>query len=151
MRILMKSRALQVLLVLILLSAGLYILLRLEGFAAETGREGVLCQMGYWCPASSDSDKSMPCPGGTYGSTKGQKSPKCDGLCDAGCVCPEASVDSCPEPCPAGFFCGEGTGGAGAAIPPVICPQGFYCPVSSTEPTPCPPGIACPEGTSSLP
>jgi hypothetical protein len=149
MRILMKSRALQVLLFLIILSAGLCIFLRFEGFAAETDRAGVLCQIGYWCPASSDSDKSLPCPGGTYGSTKGQESPKCDGLCEAGCMCPEASTDPCPEPCPAGFFCGEGTGGS--AVPPVICPQGFYCPISSTEPTPCPAGTACPEGTSSLP
>ncbi len=139
---LFKSKQIQILFVIILVLVSLYAYIVYEGFVDT---KAALCAIGHWCPASSQTDKAAPCPGGTYGSTPGLTSPACSGKCQAGCVCNEASTSICPDPCPAGFYCIEGT------LKPVKCPKGNYCPVSSKLPTPCPTGVFCPEGTASLP
>uniref|UniRef100_A0A6C0AMW6 Uncharacterized protein n=1 Tax=viral metagenome TaxID=1070528 RepID=A0A6C0AMW6_9ZZZZ len=106
------------------------------------------CSPGFWCPATSSSNKEHLCPGGTYGATSNLKLPACSGICKAGCSCPEGSTSACEKPCPAGFFCVEGTGGT--AAPPIICPHGYYCPESSPTPIICPEGASCPAGTTSI-
>lgn len=150
MRILGKIQLRQVLFVAILVLVGAYIYLTSEGFAGSTGavQTATPCNPGYWCPASSGSNKALPCPGGTYGSSAGLSKPTCTGKCNAGCACAEGSTEPCQAPCPAGYFCVEGTGGS--AVPPIICPAGNYCPISSSAPIPCPNGVFCPAGTTGI-
>jgi hypothetical protein len=142
MRILFKSKRIQLLLVIILVLVALYGYIVYEGFIDT---KAALCAIGYWCPASSQTDKAAACPGGTYGATAGLISPTCSGKCQAGCFCGEGSTTMCPAPCPAGFYCIEGT------FQPAKCPKGNYCPISSKLPIACPTGVYCPEGTASLP
>ena len=141
MRILFKSKRIQLLFVIILVLLALYTYIVYEGFADS---KAALCAIGFWCPASSQTDKAAPCPGGTFGSTAGLISPSCSGRCEAGCYCSEGSTTMCPKPCPAGSYCVEGT------EIPTKCPKGNYCPASSKLPLPCPTGVFCPEGTSSI-
>jgi len=142
MRILFKSKRIQLLLVIIVVLLGLYAYMVYEGFADS---KAGLCAIGFWCPAASQIEKSAACPGGTYGATPGLTTPACSGRCKAGCFCGAGSTKSCENMCPAGSYCVEGS------ERPVICPSGNYCPASSSSPTACPSGVFCPEGTTSLP
>ena len=142
MRNIFKSKRMQLLFIIIIVLLALYGFIVYDGF---TGTTGGLCAIGYWCPASSQTDKAAPCPGGSYGGTPGLTSPGCTGKCQAGCVCAPGSTTICQDPCPAGSYCVAGT------HIPTKCPSGNYCPISSSAPTPCPTGVFCPEGTASIP
>jgi hypothetical protein len=107
-----------------------------------------LCSLGHYCLAGSASPTDAPCPAGTYGATRGQKSPTCSGQCDPGYYCSTGSTSSNQFPCSAGQW---GSSGQTNAFCSGKCAAGYYCPAASNSSTQAACGNAtryCPAGSA---
>ena len=76
----------------------------------------VLCGLGTYSGPGFSACK--PCPGGTFGGSRGITDPVCSGVCTAGHTCPPGSVTPTQEECPAGKY---SVGGASSCT---MCPPG---------------------------
>lgn len=91
------------------------------GLGLETPDCSGLCSKGYYCPEGSISDREIPCPGGTYGSSVGLGSSECSGKCSPGYYCPDASISSKQYECgPVKYYCPEGSASA------ILASEGYY-------------------------
>lgn len=76
-----------------------------------------VCEAGYYCIGGA----RMPCPGGTYGSTKQQTNSTCTGECTEGWYCPVGSVSPYEHACgDSSVYCPH------ASAAPIRVSPGYY-------------------------
>jgi len=109
-----------------------------EGMSVPT-----VCDQGSFCPEGSQ--RTQPCPRGTYGADPGLYDSRGCTECTAGYYCPflgQTAVDTTNHICDKGYYC---EGGAYRPEPTDDttgnrCPAGRYCPAGTGSPENCPKG-----------
>jgi len=110
-----------------------------------TRTDKAMCEPGFYC--IGDGIKRL-CPAGTFGSSYGLTSSKCDGQSLPGYYTPEGSTSADTFPCPAGRY---GLEGMEDELCMGVAMEGFYTHEASNDPTQNPCGgdmYYCPEASS---
>ncbi|GBG23803.1 Hypothetical Protein FCC1311_000232 [Hondaea fermentalgiana] len=97
-------------------------------------QEERICERGFYCTQGV----RTPCPGGTFGETRGLSDAACSGNCTAGYFCPDGSISPEQEPCVgAADYCPD------ASAAPQVTDLGYYTPRNRTMQIECPIGSYC--------
>nr|XP_057935999.1 SCO-spondin isoform X4 [Doryrhamphus excisus] len=95
-----------------------------------------LCPAGHYCPLGTP--LPVPCPLGTFQSSRGGPSRESCQPCPLGHYCHQRGLTQASGQCAGGYYCPPGQ--SSERPPQHICSVGHYCEKGSMEPKPCPPG-----------
>ncbi len=95
-----------------------------------------MCSPGFYCPPGTTA--MVPCPSGTYSSSKGASSLDNCKSCPPGLVCDSQGLVNTNSICPEGYYCPKDISTSTPSS--YVCFVGCECPAGSIWPKPCQPG-----------